>query len=36
MNFHPLVPKEVEIHGLVIDPHTGKLEVVHRDEKTAE
>ena len=25
---HPLIPKDVNIHGLIIDPHTGKLEVV--------
>jgi carbonic anhydrase len=25
---HPLVPKDVNIHGLIIDPHTGKLEVI--------
>ena len=25
---HPLIPKDVSIHGLIIDPHTGKLEVV--------
>lgn len=29
---HPLIPKNIEVHGLVIDPHTGKLEVIHRDE----
>ncbi len=31
---HPLIPENIEVHGLVIDPHTGKLEVIHRDEKT--
>lgn len=31
---HPLIPKDVEVHGLVIDPHTGKLEVIHRDKKS--
>lgn len=30
---HPLVPKDIEVHGLVIDPHTGKLEVVYQDDK---
>ena len=25
---HPLIPKDINIHGLVIDPQTGKLEVV--------
>ena len=25
---HPLIPKDVNIHGLIIDPHTGGLEVV--------
>ncbi|SFC21640.1 beta-class carbonic anhydrase [Clostridium uliginosum] len=25
---HPLMPKDVFIHGLIIDPETGKLEVV--------
>ncbi|MCU5454589.1 carbonic anhydrase [Bacillus cereus] len=25
---HPLIPKDVPVHGLVIDPHTGKLDVV--------
>jgi carbonic anhydrase len=25
---HPLIPVDVYVHGLVIDPHTGKLEVV--------
>lgn len=25
---HPLIPKDVNIHGLIIDPHTGKLEVI--------
>ena len=27
---HPLVPARVPIHGLVIDPTTGELEVVSR------
>jgi len=25
---HPLIPKDIVVHGLVIDPETGKLEVV--------
>ncbi len=25
---HPLIPKDVKIHGLIIDPETGKLEVI--------
>jgi len=25
---HPLIPKDVPVHGLVIDPDTGKLDVV--------
>ncbi len=25
---HPLMPKYVKVHGLVIDPHTGQLDVV--------
>jgi len=25
---HPLIPKDVNIHGLIIDPHSGSLEVV--------
>lgn len=25
---HPLIPKDVNIHGLIIDPHTGNLEVI--------
>lgn len=25
---HPLVPKDVNVHGLIIDPETGKLEVI--------
>ncbi|MFA5693408.1 MAG: hypothetical protein WC907_07310, partial [Acholeplasmataceae bacterium] len=24
---HPLVPKDTIVHGLVIDPNTGKLEI---------
>ena len=25
---HPLVPQHVPVHGLIIDPHTGKLDLV--------
>ena len=25
---HPLIPKDIKIHGLIIDPETGRLEVV--------
>jgi carbonic anhydrase len=25
---HPLIPKDIKIHGLIIDPETGKLEVI--------
>jgi carbonic anhydrase len=25
---HPLFPKHVPVHGLIIDPHTGKLDLV--------
>jgi carbonic anhydrase len=25
---HPLLPKDIKVHGLIIHPHTGKLEVV--------
>lgn len=28
---HPLVPKDILVHGLVIDPDTGKLDVVVAD-----
>lgn len=31
---HPLLPSYVLVHGLVIDPHTGKVDVVHIDEKS--
>lgn len=30
---HPLLPDYVKVHGLVIDPHTGKVDVVTRDDK---
>ncbi|WP_010650190.1 beta-class carbonic anhydrase [Oceanobacillus massiliensis] len=28
---HPLLPKEIKVHGLVIDPDTGKVDVVTRE-----
>jgi carbonic anhydrase len=28
INKHPLMPKDIPVHGLVIDPHTGKLDLV--------
>ncbi|WP_047979846.1 beta-class carbonic anhydrase [Ornithinibacillus contaminans] len=28
---HPLLPPHVKVHGLVIDPHTGKLDIVQKD-----
>ncbi|MHC0038957.1 beta-class carbonic anhydrase [Pseudoneobacillus sp. C159] len=28
INQHPLMPKDIPVHGLVIDPHTGKLDLV--------
>ncbi|HLR53890.1 MAG TPA: carbonic anhydrase [Pseudogracilibacillus sp.] len=31
---HPLLPSYVAVHGLVIDPGTGKVDVVSLDEKT--
>ncbi len=31
---HPLVPSTVPVHGLVIDPETGKLDLVSRDSKS--
>lgn len=30
---HPLLPKQVKVHGLVIDPGTGKVDVVSTDNK---
>lgn len=33
---HPLLPDYVKVHGLVIDPHTGKVEVVYRDPKSTD
>jgi carbonic anhydrase len=25
---HPLLPKQIPVHGMIIDPHTGKLELI--------
>lgn len=30
---HPLLPKQVKVHGLVIDPTTGKVDVIAKDQK---
>ncbi len=30
---HPLLPSHILVHGLVIDPHTGKVDVVSIDKK---
>ncbi|WP_373896223.1 beta-class carbonic anhydrase [Virgibacillus natechei] len=30
---HPLLPKEINVHGLTIDPGTGKVDVVTKGEK---
>ncbi|MGX4600307.1 beta-class carbonic anhydrase [Faecalimicrobium sp. JNUCC 81] len=27
---HPLMPKDVNVYGLIIDPHTGKIEAISR------
>ncbi|HLT56142.1 MAG TPA: carbonic anhydrase, partial [Bacillota bacterium] len=27
---HPLLPEGIKVHGLVIDPETGKVDVVTR------
>ena len=29
---HPLLPSQIKVHGLVIDPGTGKVDVVMRDQ----
>ena len=31
---HPLLPMDTPVHGLVIDPETGKLDVVVKDDVT--
>lgn len=28
---HPLLPKNIKVHGLVIDPSTGKVDIVSKD-----
>lgn len=28
---HPLMPKDIKVHGLIIDPTSGQLEVVYKD-----
>ena len=28
INNHPLVPNDVKVHGLIMNPHTGKVELV--------
>src|SRR5690625_2868004 len=33
---HPLLPAHVLVHGLVIDPHTGKVDIVSIDELEVE
>ncbi len=33
---HPLLPDYVKVHGLVIDPHTGQVDVVIRDPKSTD
>lgn len=33
---HPLLPAHVLVHGLVIDPHTGKVDIVSIDEREVE
>lgn len=30
---HPLLPEGIKVHGLVIDPETGKVDVVTRDDQ---
>lgn len=30
---HPLIPKEVRVHGLIMDPETGEIEIVINGEK---
>jgi carbonic anhydrase len=33
---HPLMPKDVAIHGLIMDPETGRLEVLTADSRIGE
>ncbi|WP_195988477.1 carbonic anhydrase [Clostridium sp. D53t1_180928_C8] len=28
---HPLIPRDVKVHGLIMDPESGKLEVITKD-----
>lgn len=30
---HPLIPKEIKIHGLIMDPETGEIEIIINGEK---
>jgi carbonic anhydrase len=30
---HPLLPQEIQVHGLIIDPETGELELIHDGRK---
>lgn len=25
---HPLIPRDIKVHGLIMDPKTGKLEII--------
>jgi carbonic anhydrase len=36
VNKHPLMPKDIPVHGLVIDPKTGKLDLVVNGYKKSE
>ena len=29
---HPLIPKEIKVHGLIMDPETGSLEAIIKDQ----
>ena len=28
---HPLIPRDIKVHGLIMDPESGKLEVITKD-----
>ncbi|WNY28457.1 Carbon disulfide hydrolase [Methanimicrococcus stummii] len=30
---HPLIPKDVHVYGFLIDPHTGKLDIIENEEE---
>lgn len=30
---HPLIPNDVRVHGLIMDPETGKIDIVVKDEE---